>query len=359
MEHRQTRELNNDFRTALHHLKSFGYPSSPRGQETKELLNYNFTLNNPRNRLITFTDRGTNIKYLLGEFFWYLSGDPSPDGIVPYSKFWDRLRNQDGEVNSNYGTRLFGVHDSMNVPDQYAVDTNGTISVDTDESDNSEPVRYVNQWQNTIELLTRDPDTRQAIQNIHMPFDRYDGNKDVPCTLTLHWFIRKNKLDLIVSMRSNDIILGFTNDVFQFTMLQEMMLVNLQAVYPELELGTYMHNANSLHIYEKHFTMMDEIIADERTIELSMAPMDTADSTTIDNLIAVEKIWTQNNQDKDFNFHSLTQFNDLSTYWQNLIKMCFSEDSSVIPAVFGVEHHDHDSEIDESSDTQENELEKE
>src|SRR5574343_392245 len=117
MEYLQAGVLNNDFRTCLHHLKEYGLEAHPRGTTTKELLNYNISLMNPRNRIITFPARKTNLKYLLGEFVWYLSGVRTIKEILPYSKFWAQITNTnspseehypEGTVNSNYGTRLFG-----------------------------------------------------------------------------------------------------------------------------------------------------------------------------------------------------------------------------------------------------------
>lgn len=49
-----------------------------------------------------------------------------------------------------------------------------------------------------------------------------------------------------VMMRSNDVVLGFTNDLFTFTMFQEY--VSSQTGIP---LGTYSHFASSFHIYER------------------------------------------------------------------------------------------------------------
>ena len=64
----------------------------------------------------------------------------------------------------------------------------------------------------------RDPDSRQAI--IQIPIMRARGTKDTPCTSSIQFFIRDNKLFTTVYMRSTDIVLGFPIDIFQFTMWQ-------------------------------------------------------------------------------------------------------------------------------------------
>lgn len=323
----QTGFLNYDFQTCLTHLMQFGMKSAPRGSETRELLNYNITLMDPRNRVITFKDRNVNTRYLLGEFIWYLSGSTDPKGILPYSKFWANITNSGdydgypkGTVNSNYGTRLFG-HSHLN----------GFMQGTTERID---------QWGETIELLAKDKDTRQAILNIHIPEDRHAGNKDVACTLTLQFLIRENALHMIVNMRSNDIIRGFTNDVFQFTMLQEMMQVQLKPVYPDLKLGHYFHNAGSMHIYELHYEMAEKIIDAENAFDLNMIPMDRYDEGIRQALIHLEAKWQEAGAPDDFAFNQLDAWGDLTPYWQTLIKALFLKDDAAMHELFAVQDDD-------------------
>lgn len=328
MEHNQTGYLNNDFQTCLEQLMNHGMDTFPRPDsalgKTKELLNYNITLKSARNRIITFPERNTNLGYLLGEFIWYLVGDNTTEGILPYSKFWGNITNtgdydgyKKGSINSNYGNRLFG-HATLDAFQQGP--------------------EQINQWQETIDLLTRDKATRQAIMNIHVPSDRHVGNKDVPCTLTLQWFIRENRLHLIVNMRSNDVILGFTNDVFQFTMLQECMLVELHAVYPELELGHYFHNAGSMHIYDKHFEMAGKIIASDKVFDLEMIRMDAFNTAIVQNLKLLEINWVTDGKPVDYDFTALEAYKSLTPYWQTLVRAMFNKDEGALHLIFGQDH---------------------
>lgn len=324
VEHQQTGHLNNDFRTCLFQLMQHGLTAHPRGTTTKEILNYNITLADARNRVITFPDRKTNTAYLLGEFIWYLGGSNDPKGILPYSKFWANITNSgaeqgyaEGTINSNYGTRLFGLSDLPALL-----------------KSNTSPL---NQWEETIKLLTKDKDTRQAIINIHLPSDRHEGNKDVACTLSLQFFIRENRLHMVTNMRSNDIILGFTNDVFQFTMLQECMQVELKKVYPELDLGHYYHNAGSMHIYDRHFEMAEKIIRDQHAFDLTMIPMDRFDGKIVEALQLVEWAWQSAGTPEDFVFEEAPGWSELSAYWQLLVKALFAKDEDAMHAIFGQE----------------------
>ena len=106
-----------------------------------------------------------------------------------------------------------------------------------------------------IEKLRQDPTTRQAVLTIHRVKDSFAKVKDVPCTIALQFLIRNSKLELYVYMRSNDAIWGTPYDVFMFTVLQEIVANSLG-----ISMGSYYHNATSLHIYEKHYKMADEIL---------------------------------------------------------------------------------------------------
>jgi thymidylate synthase len=159
MDHIETGHLNNDFRTTLHRLMESGLTAHPRGTTTKEHLNYNISLFDPRNRIVNFADRKTSLKYLLGEFIWYCTGSDNPEGILPYAKFWDGIRNsgdeigyERGTINSNYGTRLFG---------------HSSLPAFTKRTDSYDGVEAIDQWQSTIDMLKADKDSRQAIMNIH------------------------------------------------------------------------------------------------------------------------------------------------------------------------------------------------
>ena len=98
-----------------------------------------------------------------------------------------------------------------------------------------------------VELLERDPDTRQAALSI---FDsRSDlgvAKRDIPCTFVLHFLVRDAKLEMRAVMRSNDIWLGTPYDLTQFAILQCSVAQALG-----LEPGTYVHSASSLHLYER------------------------------------------------------------------------------------------------------------
>tara|TARA_R100000808_G_C2155555_1_gene168663 strand:+ start:17367 stop:18359 length:993 start_codon:yes stop_codon:yes gene_type:complete len=216
------------------------YISSPRGQKVKEKLAVKFVLKNPRNRIPYVRPRKFSMHYMIAELLWYLSGDDSTEWIANYSSFWNNISDDGKTANSAYGARIFKPHGRI---------ANFSLI----------------QWEYIIDELKKDPDSRRAVIHIRSPWDSVSAKLDVPCTLTLQFLIRDEKLHMITNMRSSDLILGIAYDIPAFTMFQEMLALELG-----VELGTYTHISNSLHIYERHFEMVENILRSEEVGQSKM-----------------------------------------------------------------------------------------
>jgi len=182
--------------------------------DTKALFNVGFYMTDPKDRKIINKERKWSEEYAEAEWQWYLTGDPSIDalgdiyGKVP--EIWKRMANEAGNVNSNYGY----------------------------------------QWERTsqldiiIDMLKNKPDTRQAAISIYDAKEISDYSRDTPCTYAVQFTIVHGRLDMCVTMRSNDLWYGFCNDQYQFSKLQEMVSERL-----EIETGVYYHFAHNMHLY--------------------------------------------------------------------------------------------------------------
>lgn len=219
------------FRKALLDLKD-APEYSPRGMKVKELINYGFTILNPYMSVLSVEARKLNRTYIKKEIEWYFSGTRSIAPIKDYSKMWEQIA-ENGEVNSAYGWQIFTQRTPQNI----------------------------SQYEWVINSFLKDRDTRQALININQVIHKYD-TKDFCCTISLQFFIRENKLHQIVTMRSNDLIFGAGNDVPFFCFLQHKILQSLQAFdqFKDLEMGHYHHNAGSMHIYDRHYKMLNECL---------------------------------------------------------------------------------------------------
>lgn len=205
--------------------------SSPRGLKVKELINVQFSITDPSKCLFENAVRSSKIEYIKREIAWYDSQSNDPSYIVKYAKMWDQIKNPDGTVNSNYG-RL------VNKPD---------------ESGQS-------QWSWAKASLKNDKDSRQAIMHFNRVEHQFDGVKDFPCTIYAIFRIVDNKLNFTVRMRSNDLIFGLPNDIAYFSILHHRMFYELKEFYLELELGSYTHSADSLHLYETHWKEVSSML---------------------------------------------------------------------------------------------------
>lgn len=205
------------------------YTSSPRGMRVKETLGVSFKITDPRRRWIYNSARGFKHQYAIAEALWYMAGNDSTEWISYYAPFWRDISDDGVTANSAYGARIFRPHPRI---------ADGRMS----------------QWEWVKSELQRDPDSRRAVIHIKSPIDSLDAVKDVPCTLALQFMIRDGALHMVANMRSSDLILGIANDIPAFTFLQELMALELG-----LDLGEYIHTSNSLHVYERHWDMLDQI----------------------------------------------------------------------------------------------------
>ena len=214
-------------------MSDYEYESAPRNQKIREIIGATFTITNPRHRIPSVAGRKFGLTYLAAELLWYLSGNNETAWISKYSSFWKNISDDGVTANSAYGARLFKEH--------------STIAQG----------RFV-QWDYVVSELRKDPDSRRAVMHLRTPNDSIDAKLDVPCTLALQFFIRDNKLHQVVHMRSSDVIFGIAYDVPAFTMFQEILANEL-----DVDVGSYTHVSNSLHIYERHFEMAENILKTE------------------------------------------------------------------------------------------------
>jgi len=181
---------------------------------TRALFNVGFTIIDPLANRIQNEERRWNLVYAEAEWEWYISGDPSIKALGDiYGKIppiWERMADKDGNVNSNYGWQA----------------------------------QRGDQLNKVVLMLNETPDTRQATISI------YDGKEidkyatDTPCTYAIQFTILNNKLNMCVTMRSNDLWYGFCNDQYCFSELQRYVAMRI-----DKEVGEYYHFAHNLHLY--------------------------------------------------------------------------------------------------------------
>jgi len=181
---------------------------------TKALFNVGFYITDSQENKIINKERNWKEDYAEAEWQWYLSGDRNIAklgdlyGKVP--AIWKRMADADGNVNSNYGWQW----------------------------------KRNNQIDHVVNLLKYNPDTRQAAISIYDCKEYKEYTNDTPCTYAVQFTILHGRLDMCVTMRSNDLWFGFCNDQYCFSKLQKMVSDELN-----IEPGVYYHFAHNMHLY--------------------------------------------------------------------------------------------------------------
>ncbi len=235
-------------------------------------------LRNPRARLSRTETRGKPFS-CLGELLWYLSRDNRLEFIQYYIEHY-KDETEDGEtVHGGYGRRLFA-HSSHD------------------------------QVRTLIENLRQKPDTRRAVLQIFEPEDTARRYLEVPCTLAMQFALRRGKLDLMVTMRSQDAYLGLPHDIFCFTMLQEIVARSVGA-----DVGNYIQFVGSLHLYDNHRAGAEQYLAEAVQKTVAMPPMPLGDPwSAIRHLLEAE---SHIRLRKDLS----TATRKLDPYWLDLVRL--------------------------------------
>ena len=167
------------------------------------------------------------------ELQWYLSQSLSVNDIpAPIPQIWQDIASVKGTINSNYGWCIYS-------------------------ADNG------NQYNSAIAALVADKGSRQAVMIYNRPSMHIDSKKfdmsDFICTNTVQLYIRDNTLHYSVYMRSNDAVYGYKGDRAWHEHVHNQAAIQLSATYPGLRRGMLIWNAASLHVYPRHFDLVNKV----------------------------------------------------------------------------------------------------
>jgi thymidylate synthase len=224
----------------LYHLygaiKDRGVMNAGTRGNTLELLGVALRITKPRSRISRSENRGKPFS-AIGELLWYLSGLDTLQFIKPYAPAYGK-EAVNGVIEGAYGPRLWSMRDGI---DQFA-------SIEA--------------------LLSKKPGSRRAVIQLFNAEDIATDHKEIPCTTTLQFHRREDRLHMSVTMRSNDAYVGLPHDVFCFTMMQEMMARRLG-----IEMGEYFQYVGSMHVYEKDLSRIADYLAEGFQSTMEMPPM--------------------------------------------------------------------------------------
>lgn len=214
----ETGDLCRDYGAMLEHVWDRGDWVSPRGLATKEARPLTLTLTSPQRCIVRRPKFSHALMWmevtqlLAGEYDRELYEAVSPRAarlLTPYGSYGPRVREQLVEVERE---------------------------------------------------LRQDPGSRRAVVYVGRPDDLRLARQYAPevldptCTTVWQFFVRDNALEMLVSMRSWDLVWGLSYDVPAFVSVQ-LALAGALGVEP----GPYVHVAGSGHIYEEHRSLVEAI----------------------------------------------------------------------------------------------------
>lgn len=158
------------------------------------------------------------------EIMWFLSGSNNIAWLSKHTKIWDSFAEENGLVTSAYGFRW---------RHNFGIDQLDTV----------------------LDKLRDDPSSRHAVVMMWDPAqDLTIKQKNVPCPYTFTLNIIRGKLHLHLTIRSNDMVLGFPTDVAGFALLLHILAQELR-VKPGI-LTVAISNA---HVYENQMEAIEEM----------------------------------------------------------------------------------------------------
>lgn len=216
----------------LKNILELGHDVPSRVGNTKELTFWTFEVTDPLDRYITTPGRHVSVPAQIAETMWVLAGRSDVEWLSTYLPQAAKFADDGKHWRAGYGPRLRNWSG-------------------------------VDQVQEVIRLLKKDPNTRRAVMSLWDPSSDYQNSLDIPCNNWLHFLHRDGKLNLVVAIRSNDVMWGWSGiNFFEWSVLLEII-----AHHVGLEVGSMKFIVSSLHLYERHFEKAKRIVEADSIID--------------------------------------------------------------------------------------------
>lgn len=224
------REVSHALPVILSDLLYYADEVGSRNGRVKELLNTQITLTQPWRREVLCPGRGANIFAQIAETCWVLAGRNDIEWLSAYLPRAADYSDDGKTWRSGYGPRIR----------DWKYHLTGRID----------------QLQYVIQSLEDDSLSRQAVINIWDPQVDTRPGKDRACNTQLQFLNRNGMLYLTVTVRSNDVMWGWSGiNAFEWSVLQEIVASLLR-----LSVGPLTFNIGSLHLYEPHWEKARKIV---------------------------------------------------------------------------------------------------
>ena len=213
-----------------------------------EIRNVQFLLTQPHKRITLNPKRPLNLISAIARFVWMIAGNDRLEDIAFYQEQVRYYSDNGLSIpGSSYGKRLF------------------------------DPQPGIDQINSAIKVLKENPSSRRACASIWQPIDATRiMSKDLPCAFGINFEIRNEKLYSTLVMRSNNAATLLPTNLFEFTMLGEIVAKELGVKF-----GGHIHDVFSMHIFHNHkddaidiVKAFNEMDVDENFSTMPDMPMD-------------------------------------------------------------------------------------
>lgn len=190
-----------------------------------------------RKEFPAMTLRRTALKSAMDEILWIWQKKSNNINDL-HSHIWDSWADGDGSIGKAYGYQLGVKH-------QYKEG-------------------MMDQVDRVLYDLKNNPYSRRIMTNIYVHQDLHEMNL-YPCAYSMTFNVTKNKetgklvLNGILNQRSQDILTANNWNVCQYAVLLHMF-----AQVSDMEVGELVHVIADAHIYDKHVSLVEELIAREQ-----------------------------------------------------------------------------------------------
>ncbi|MFA4814749.1 MAG: thymidylate synthase [Candidatus Gracilibacteria bacterium] len=164
---------------------------------------------------------------VLWELLWFLRGSTNiNDDLAQHTPIWNAWADEKGELGPVYGKQWR----------------------DWETKDG----RHIDQIQNAIDLIKKDPDSRRIIVNA-WNVGEIDKMALPPCHMFFQFYVVNGRLDCQLYQRSADLALGVPFNIASYATLM-MMVAQECGLVP----GIFTHTMGDAHIYLNHIEGLEE-----------------------------------------------------------------------------------------------------
>jgi thymidylate synthase len=179
------------------------------------------------------TTKKVHLKSIIYELLWFLRGDTSVKYLNEHGvTIWDEWADANGDLGRIYGAQWC----------DWRKPGGGSV----------------NQIDDVIERIKRDPDSRRLIVSAWNPGE-LDKMALPPCHSLFQFFVQDGELSCQLYQRSADLFLGVPFNIASYAILTMMV-----AQVCDLKPGAFVHTFGDLHLYANH--------VDQAKIQLTREP---------------------------------------------------------------------------------------